>query len=124
MDSLGIEEKYRLSAKPSPYQTAIDMLGNLETCYSPLDKINCLLNTVTAMKTEVVDYSAGKLAVETMDDEFPILIFVTVNSTVRNMVSEVRFLQDYILDSVHFEKESRLLTDFEATVFYISENWT
>ena len=44
------------------------------------------------MKTEVVDFWAGKEALETMDDEFPVLIYVTLMSGVKNIAAEIRLL--------------------------------
>ena len=44
------------------------------------------------MKTEVIDYWGGKEVVETMDDEFPILIYINVRSEVKYIASEILFL--------------------------------
>jgi hypothetical protein len=77
LDGLGVDECYRLPNRQKPYKTAIDCLGNLPSIYSPLEKLNTLLTAQMAMKTEVVDYWSGKKSIETMDDEFPILIYIT-----------------------------------------------
>ena len=92
MESIGIEEKYRLEKIPNPYGSAVDQFSHIQQLYSPLDKINCLLNAIATMKTEVIDYWGGKEVVETMDDEFPILIYINVRSEVQYIASEILFL--------------------------------
>jgi hypothetical protein len=92
MESVEIEESYRLPGRSDPYASAIDALNKVPTIYSPLEKINAFLTAQMAMKTEVVDHWSGKKCIETMDDEFPILIYITCRSTITHLVSEIRFL--------------------------------
>jgi hypothetical protein len=75
------------------------------------------------MKTEVVDYWNGSEALETMDDELPIVIFIVAMSEVPALMAELRFLQEYVGNNVKFERENRILTDIEASVNFIIQEW-
>jgi hypothetical protein len=76
------------------------------------------------MKTEVVDYWSGSEALETMDDELPIIIYMVAMTDVPSLAAEIRLLQEYIGSSVKFERENRILTDIEASVNFIIHEWT
>jgi hypothetical protein len=75
------------------------------------------------MKTEVVDHWNGRLTLESIDDEFPILIYMIAYSSVPTLLAELEFLQDYMNDNPKFEKDLRLLTDMSASIEFILESW-
>lgn len=121
--SLDIREKYRLSDLAVPYANAIETLKKLGSYSTPLEKLNCCLNTSANMKTAVIDYWKGREELDSMDDELPLLIFVIYQARVPNINAEVALLLDYIGRSSRFEKEQRLLINFEAAAKYIANEW-
>jgi hypothetical protein len=123
LSSLEIREKYRLSELSTPYAEAIETLGKLGSYSTPLEKLNCCLNTVSSMKTAVIDYWKSREELSAMDDELPLLIFVLVQARVSNFNAEIAFLLDYVGRSSRFEKEQRLLINFEAAAKYIANDW-
>ena len=123
MNFLEIKEKYRLLECESPYNAAVTILNQVKTYQNPLEKLNTLLTAMSTMKTEVVDYWNGSEALETMDDELPIIIFVVTMAKVPNLAAEVAMLQEYIGTNVKFEKEARILTDIEASINFIINEW-
>ena len=75
------------------------------------------------MKTEVVDHWNGRVTLESMDDEIPLLIYIIAFSDVKSLLAEIEFMQDYMAENSKFEKDLRLLTDIQAGVTFILENW-
>lgn len=118
-----IKSKFRLTDDQQPYITAIKNLNKLESYISPIEKINCLLTTSTAMRTEVVDYYKGKVEISTMDDELPVLIYIYIHSSIKQLASELHFLKDYIANTDRFDNEQRLLTNMEVILQYVNDEW-
>mmetsp|Transcript_32553 Transcript_32553/g.56318 ORF Transcript_32553/g.56318 Transcript_32553/m.56318 type:complete len:177 (+) Transcript_32553:908-1438(+) len=123
LTALEIREKYRLPDLATPYSEAIEILKKLGSNHTPLEKLNCCLNTAASMKTAVIDYWKGREELAAMDDELPILIFVVVQAKVINFNAEVALLLDYVGRLSRFEKEQRLLINFEAAAKYIANDW-
>ncbi|MEE4248370.1 MAG: hypothetical protein V2I33_23545 [Kangiellaceae bacterium] len=108
----------------SPYRNAITAFNSVSAYQSPIEKLNAWLNAISMMKTEVVDYWNGSEALETMDDELPIVIFIVAMSSVPNLAAELAFLFCYVGKCVKFEREYRILTDVEASINFIVREWT
>jgi hypothetical protein len=123
MTALSVREKYRLDGQEHPYLESIDLLNKTSTYVTPLEKINCLLNAMSAMRMTVIDYWRSKEELDTMDDELPIVIYIVVMSSVPSLAAEVCYLQDYIGDSDRFDNENRILLNIEVSIRYAIENW-
>ena len=116
-----MKQKFRLGEKP--YGESIAMLGKLPDLVSPIEKLNCLLMSVAALKTAVVEFWRGKEELEAMDDLLPIIIFVLVQSTVTSPAAQIGLLQDYVGRAGRYENEARLLINFEVSVKYVAYEW-
>ena len=123
MAQLGIRGKFQLESSENPYKRAIDTLGKLSDFNSPSEKFNCILSAIATMKTLVLDYWKGKVELESMDDELPLLIFVVARNEDQYFASEISLLLDYSKTSVSLESEYRLLTNFHASISYIVNDW-
>jgi len=44
------------------------------------------------MKTEVVDHWNGRVTLESMDDEIPLLIYIIAFSDVKSLLAEIEFM--------------------------------
>ena len=123
MEQLEIKERLRLRKEESPYKAAIEVLGRLPECVSPVEKLNCLFACVSCMKTAVVDYWRGKTELEATDDQLPLQILIVVCSGLQSPAAEIRLLQDYIGKADRYENECMLLTNFEVSVRYVALEW-
>jgi hypothetical protein len=123
MATLAVREKYRLEEQEMPYAESISMLNKVATYETPLDKINCLLTAMSAMRMTVIDYWKSKEELDTMDDELPVVIYIVAMSSVESLATEVHFLQDYIGDSDRFDNENRILLNIEVSIRFVIENW-
>jgi hypothetical protein len=123
MDSLEVKGMYRLADLASPYAEAIDILSQLGSYNTALEKLNCCLNAVASMKTAVVDYWKGREELSSMDDELPILTYVVGKAKVQHFNAEIALLLDYVDRSSKLEREQRLLINLEAAAKFIANEW-
>lgn len=116
---LEVKPKFRLQGLTAPYEAAIEALDQLGSHQTPLDKLNCILHSMTFMKTCVVDHWKGREELKTMDDRLPVVIYIVSQTTVAHLPSQIRLLQDYIAHSAGFDNEQRILIDLDSSVSYI-----
>ena len=84
---LEINEKYR-GLDEIPFKSVIDIL-----CMMPLEKslrkkYEILTQASLEIRTYVLEYTNGKSELDSMDDELPIIIFITTQVKVDNLFSE------------------------------------
>lgn len=58
-----------------------------------------------------------------MDDELPLLIFMVVRDSNEFFASEIGLLLDYTKATGVLEAEHRLITNFDASIAYILNDW-
>mmetsp|Transcript_52259 Transcript_52259/g.59725 ORF Transcript_52259/g.59725 Transcript_52259/m.59725 type:complete len:604 (+) Transcript_52259:83-1894(+) len=109
-----------------PYYEAIQALQKVTDIIIPKDKLACLVSTVAAMKTCVVDFWKGKEELLEFDDEIGVMIYIVAQAQVPHLFSELELLRDYIGDqsmSTKYENEVRIITNLEAAGSYITREW-
>lgn len=119
MALLDVKEKFCIKGIQNPYFMAIDSLNNLEKYTSPVDKLNCILESTTHMKTTVIDYWKGKQELETMDDQLPVIIFIVFKVALDSFPAQIEFLIDYTRTNSGMDNENRLLINYDAAVSFI-----
>jgi Vacuolar sorting protein 9 (VPS9) domain len=118
MARLDIKEKFRIKDK-NPYLSAIENLNSLDKHTSPIEKLNCILESATNMKTTVIDYWKGKEELETMDDQLPVIIFIVCKTNLDSLPAQIEFLIDYTRFNTGVDNEHRLLINYDAAISYI-----
>lgn len=118
MDKLQIAERYRLDGVEDPYFEAIENLKKVGSTCVPIEKLNCLLSVVAAMKTSVLDFSKGKDELNSMDDELPVLMYIAIKSQTEHICAELALLNDYI--GSKYENEKRIIVNLEGAIRYIA----
>lgn len=119
MKILEIKEKFCIGGGQKPYLMAIEALNGLEKHASPVDKLNCILESTTHMKTTVIDYWKGKEELETMDDQLPVIIFIVFRVGISTFPAQIEFLLDYTRINNGMDNEHRLLINYDAAVSFI-----
>lgn len=119
MALLDIKEKFCIKGIANPYMMAIESLNNLEKHTSPVDKLNCILESTTHMKTTVIDYWKGKQELETMDDQLPVIIFIVFKVSIESFPAQIEFLIDYTRTNSGMDNENRLLINYDAAISFI-----
>ena len=115
MEKLQIDRNFRLNETENPYESAVSALNEIAGMTTPLEKLNCLLKMAALLQTEILDYWKGKVELESMDQELPLLIYVLSRSEVPSLTAELRFLLDYVGNGDEFEDEQRLLVNCEVS---------
>lgn len=68
------------------------------------------------MKSNIVEFHKGKVELNTMDDELPILIFVILMSDVEDLIPQIFLIEDYISNDDLFESEKRLVINLKVYI--------
>lgn len=115
-----------------PYWEAICSLNKIARCITPREKLQCLSDSFSAMKTAVVDHHKGKLELSSMDDVLPLSIYVVSQVDVPLLASQFHQMDDFLKINAalgkrgggfNYDLEKKLLTNFNCGVLYISHEW-
>ena len=68
------------------------------------------------MRSSVIDYHHGKEELVSMDDELPVVIFIILNSNIKNLFAEISLVEDFINLDPSIESEKKLLTNIRVTI--------
>lgn len=107
-----------------PYIEAIRCIERMQTLQSPREKLQCITESFSCMKTAIVDYWKGKVELNTMDDVLPLTIYAVCMADLTHPASELNIIEDYL--SVYdkgFDYERKLLTNFDVSIKYINKEW-
>lgn len=72
------------------------MIEKVQELSQPREKLNNITEAFSAMKAEVVDFHQGKVELEAMDDQLPLLIYCVSQVSMPRLKSELAFLEDYL----------------------------
>ena len=71
-----------------------------------------------------MEYTDGKFELESMDDELPIIIFVSTQVKVDNFIAELNMLDDYIKCSMRDNLvQNKMVTNLLSSLMYLSKSW-
>lgn len=118
LNTLQVSQNFQLTDCPDPYSEAKTVLSRLNKMKTPIDKVNCLINTVACMKSCVVDYWKGALEIQAMDDELPILMFLLLTSKLESPYAELEILKEYLGENM--ENEYRIIVNFNSAITYLA----
>lgn len=106
-----------------PYDSAILELRKISQCSTPLDKTQVLVQTSTEIENHVrvyqlergqnFDHKRGA------EDLFPIFLHVFIRANIPNLISEWRFLVDFMDESVYSTECAYRFSNFEAALQYV-----
>ncbi|OMJ93118.1 hypothetical protein SteCoe_3932 [Stentor coeruleus] len=119
MRQLGIKSKFCIADVNNPYFSAIESLNSLDKHNCPIDKINCILESITHMKTTIIDYWHGREELEAMDDQLPVIIFIVFKTSLCTFPAQIDFMLDYSRVNAGMDNENRLLINYDAAVSFI-----
>ncbi|XP_054282375.1 alsin [Macrosteles quadrilineatus] len=99
---LGIDRKFWFGADENQqvwaehrFSTAVETLQQLKTTFCPLEKLMVIQSTFKQM-TEVVRSELGPNYLWTMDELFPVFVFVVVRACISQLGSEIHFVEDFM----------------------------
>ncbi|XP_006812406.1 VPS9 domain-containing protein 1-like [Saccoglossus kowalevskii] len=109
-----------------PYKSAVSEIKKILSYQSPLDKLECIVNTSRAICNCVEDYFEmlgkprhGPDSAIGCDDLLPIFSFVIIKSQSPQLVSECSAMEEFIHEGYLFGEEGYCLTTLLTALSYI-----
>lgn len=100
------------------------VIEKIQSFTSPREKLLCLSESFSCLKTAIVDYWKGKVELNTMDDVLPLTIYLVSQADLTHPASEIHMLEDYLrIYDKGLEIEKKLLTNLDVSVKYINHEW-
>lgn len=85
-----------VSEDKTGYDSAVECVNKVERTVYPSEKMGYVVQMYSEMKTAAIDCSKGKHELVSMDDQMAVFIYVMVKCSLKNPVTEMNFLFDYI----------------------------
>ncbi len=112
------------SHRDLPYIESIKALEKIQQFTSPREKLVCVAESFSTLKTAVVDFWKGKIELSQMDDVLPLVIYLVSEADMTHPCTEFDLLEDYLkFNDKGFELERKLLTNLSVSVQYINHEW-
>ena len=71
-----------------------------------------------------MEYTERKFELESMDDELPIIIFISTQVKVDNFIAELNMLDDYIKCSMRDNLvQNKMVTNLLSSLLYLTKSW-
>eukprot|EP00794_Sanderia_malayensis_P019126 gene19126-21043_t len=105
-----------------PYRPAVEELRKIIAFSTPLDKLNCIVNTSKLICQCVDDYWRSKGAPPPSvgcDDLLPILTYVVVKTALSQLVSECHLMEEFIQENYLLGEEGYCLTTLSTAITYV-----
>lgn len=99
--------------KEQTFLEAIETLQLLKTTFSPIEKLLIIRQTFEKM-THVVQNQLGHEYKWSMDDLFPVFLYVVVRSRILQLGSEIHFIDDFMIPSLENGELGIMFTTLKA----------
>ena len=87
-------------------------------------KFEILTQASLEIRKCILEYTDGKFELESMDDELPIIIFISTQVRVNNFIAELNMLDDYIKCSMRDNLvQNKMVTNLLSSLMYLSKSW-
>ena len=122
-DKIGIKEKLRGKDK-IPFKYVIDIISKINYEKSLKKKYEAITQASLELRNCILDYTSCKFELNSMDDELPIIIYISTQINVNNLFAELYMIEDYIKCSLRDNlKENKMVTNLLSSLFYICKEW-
>ena len=123
MANVGIKEKYR-GKESLPYKNVIENINKITLEKSLKNKFEILTQSSLEMRNYILEYTSGKNELESMDDELPIIIYISTQVKIENLIAELNMIDDYIKSAMRDELiQNKMVTNLLSSLLYIRKSW-
>ena len=123
MANVGIKEKYR-GKESLPYKNVIENINKITLEKSLKNKFEILTQSSLEMRNYILEYTSGKNELESMDDELPIIIYISTQVKIENLIAELNMIDDYIKSAMRDELiQNKMVTNILSSLLYIRKSW-
>ncbi|XP_043931046.1 alsin isoform X2 [Protopterus annectens] len=116
--SLGEKEKVLSNSKDSCFSTAVECLQQISTTFTPADKLKVIQQTFEDITQEVLGILQQDF-LWSMDDLFPVFLYVVLRARIRNLGSEVHLIEDLMDPCLQHGEQGIMFTTLKACYFQI-----
>ena len=120
---IGVKKKLRGTGE-IPYKSVIDIINMVPLEKSLKKKFEILTQSSLEIRTNILEYSNGKYELDSMDDELPIVIYITSQVKVPNLFAELYIVDEYIKSILRDEFiQNKMVTNLISSMMFICNNW-
>ena len=113
-----------LGEEQDPFRSVINIINQIQFEKFLYKKFEILTHASLEIRKCILDYSEGKFELESMDDELPIIIFISTQVKVDNFIAELNMLDDYIKCSMRDNLiQNKMCTNLLSSLLYLSKSW-
>ncbi|TRY58794.1 hypothetical protein DNTS_009770 [Danionella cerebrum] len=112
----GEKQQVLSSTKDSCFSSAVETLQQISTTFTPSDKLQVIQLTFEEITQEVLALLKQDF-LWSMDDLFPVFLFVVLRARIRNLGSEVSLIEDLMDPCVQHGEHGIMFTTLKVVVF-------
>ena len=123
VNNVGINEKYK-GKDDYPYKNVIETINKISYEKYIKNKFKILTQSSLEMRSYILEYTTGKDELVSMDDELPIIIYISTQINVDNLFAELNMVDDYIKCTMRDDLvQNKMVSNLLSGLLYISKNW-
>ncbi|XP_037617894.1 alsin isoform X2 [Sebastes umbrosus] len=118
MSALGEKQQVLSSTKDACFASAVETLQQISTTFTPSDKLQVIQLTFEEITQEVQSLLKQDF-LWSMDDLFPVFLYVVLRARIRNLGSEVSLIEDLMDPCVQHGEHGIMFTTLKACYYQI-----
>ena len=113
-----------LGKEQNPFKTVVNIIEQIQFEKFLHKKFEILTQASLEIRKCILEYTERKFELESMDDELPIIIFISTQVKVDNFIAELNMLDDYIKCSMRDNLvQNKMVTNLLSSLLYLSKSW-
>ena len=113
-----------LGKETDPFKSVVNIINQITFEKFLHKKFEILTQASLEIRKCILEYTEGKFELESMDDELPIIIFISTQVKVNNLVAELNMIDDYIKCSMRDNLvQNKMVTNLLSSLMYLSKSW-
>ncbi|XP_060639153.2 alsin isoform X1 [Anolis sagrei] len=115
---LGENKKVLPSTKNACFASAVECLQQISTTFTPADKLKVIQQTFEEISQNVLE-NLHEDFLWSMDDLFPVFLYVVLRARIRNLGSEVHLIEDLMDPFLQHGEQGIMFTTLKACYYQI-----
>ena len=112
-----------LGNEKDPFKTVINIINQISFEKFLHKKFEILTQASLEIRKCILEYTEGKYELESMDDELPIIIFISTQVKVENFLAELYMIEDYIKCSMRDKLvQNKMVTNLLSSLLFLKQN--
>ena len=122
-DKIEIKPELRGNEKV-PFKYVIDIINKISFEKSLKKKFEVITQASLEIRNCILDYTDCRRELDSMDDELPIVIYISTQLNVENLFAELYMIDDYVKLSLRDKLvQNKMVTNLLSSLLYISKEW-